>query len=45
MPCSQRVRVTYDKDKNPKKYELICEGKCADGKDCKSNLRPMIKRM
>ena len=36
MPCSQQVKVTYDKDKRPIKYELLCSGQCDDDKkDCK----------
>jgi len=37
MPCVQKVKVTYTKDteNKPETWELVCEGKCRDGSDCK----------
>lgn len=35
MACTQTVKVTYDKKKNPARYELLCAGTCADGNACK----------
>jgi hypothetical protein len=37
MACKDKVKVTYDAKENPIKWELICEGTCADGTACKNH--------
>lgn len=34
MACTQIVRVTYDKKRNPTSMKLICTGNCADKTPC-----------